>query len=173
MLANTQRFAKSQILMWSEASWVVWDTSLFASVALQTCQETKRSRKKRFTHVGIENAFVRDSDDFIVQYRQQERPSATLVRQTGMEEDDWMPFKLRQCSSLQTGILRVYPSTQKSWSSSRVFFWWWPQLLGDIFTLFEVVTLAHNRVFSVMNLGQCGILVLNEVTGVAFVTWTP
>ena len=54
-------------------------------------------------------------------------------------------FKMRQCSSSQTGFLRVHPSTQTSWNYSRVVFLRWPLLLGDIFTLFKMLTCVHNR----------------------------
>ena len=84
-----------------------------------------------------------ESDDFIFQFDLKKR----ILQHCFVKQD------CRKMTALEneavfvvtTGLGRIQPSTQKSWNSSRVVLLPSPQLLGNIFTLFETLAFVHTQ----------------------------
>ena len=96
-------------------------------------KKQKRSRKWRFIAVGTEKLW---RANLMISFSiSTARNAFCNTGSSNRIAKRWLPLKMRQCSSSQTGLL----STQKSWNSSRVVSSRWPQLLSDILTLFEMV----------------------------------
>ena len=106
------------------------------------------SRNKTIEKVALHRCWNRDtlvceSDDLFFQFDLKKR----ILQHWFVKQD------CRKMTALEneavfvvtTGLRRIQPSTQKSWNSSRVVFLPSPQLLGNIFTLFETLTSVHSQ----------------------------
>ena len=117
------------------------DKSVFD--ASQTYQETKMIEKVALHRCWNREILECESDDLIFQFDLKKR----ILQHWFVKQD------CRKMTALENESVFVVTnwasedpsSTQKSWNSSRVVFLPSPQLLGNIFTLFETLTFVHTQ----------------------------
>ena len=109
---------------------------------------TNLSRNKTIEKVTLHRCWNREtwvceSDDFFFQFDLKKR----ILQHWFVKQDcrKMTAVENEAVFVVTTGLRRIQPSTQKSWNSSRVVFLPSPQLLGNIFTLFETLTSVHSQ----------------------------
>ena len=119
--------------------------------------------------------------------RLEETHFATLVHQTGLQKDG-CPWKWGSVRRHKLGFWGYIQAQRRAGIPLvLIVFWRWPQLLGDIFTLFEILTCVHNRVThrwiwcsvasrywsDMVSVGHVDYCTVNSVSFLAMSTFSP